>query len=1006
MKLKTLVIHNIASIQDATIHFDGPVLNNEHLFLITGETGSGKSTILDCLCLALFNETPRTGNAKDRNACYDYRLTPDATNALPVGDVRNLMRRNTTECKVVLTFETNDGTIYTATWETHRARNKAAGNLQSETWSLASDKGLATDKKNEIKRHIHDLLGINAEQFYRSVMLPQGRFAEFLTSSINDKSEILESLTGTAIYRNIGKQIYQIFRRKQGECQTQENRISANKLLQPEEIEEINRRIASLKASNEQLNKLRSAVAAALTWQVNLAKMQSELQDHKDAEQKWQQKLHSDEFKEHERLVKQWNHTSEARKWHNDKAQASRDLERNRGMLADMAGDYQRLAGGIAFSHTIIEKNKKQLIALQEKIDKQKKEIETLTQERNNLDNKLQGYNIATLNNSFKRIGQQIETTNNARNAYRQYLEQKSLCEKKQKKLDSDQASLKNLQQQLETIDKQVKEKQQAHDKALQDFEARKLLVHDFAVELRGMVKPGEQCPVCGHVIDKVLDNDEMRSLVAPYEQAVKKLEGELNALTSKFNKADAQARSEASRINDQHNELAHAQSDLAVKLDHAIALGKQAGVNVETPHCDDAAFEVKIKEAKASQQQLGVQLDKYNTLNELKNKQQQEIEKSQNQLEKHKDQLIELEKSTQMAEIEVKQAQNVQDWLTAAVPEWQALDIEPQEVDQLSAGFNSLKVQFTRYDSYNKQQQQVVQQCSKRLEDFGRSNGYTLERIAELASYDPGTIERIDHSLRQAHQQASNATALVEAVKKRIDEHQAAKPELWDTPAEQLEKSRIDTQASIEDNSKAIGACQTQLNDNDKACKQLEHDRNILEKLRHDMEQWEKLCNMLGNSDGKTFMKIAQSFILGDMLNQANYYLRMFTTRFQLECQPGSLIILVRDTMQGDTPLPATNLSGGESFMASLALALALAQMNGGQHSLDTIFIDEGFGSLSDEPLNQVVETLERLYQLDGRRVGIISHVDVLKERIAAQIQVTRDPGDNTRSLVKVATR
>ena len=222
MKLKTLVIHNIASIQDATIHFDGPVLNNEHLFLITGETGSGKSTILDCLCLALFNETPRTGNAKDRNACYDYRLTPDATNALPVGDVRNLMRRNTTECKVVLTFETNDGTIYTATWETHRARNKAEGNLQSETWSLASDKGLATDKKNEIKRHIHDLLGINAEQFYRSVMLPQGRFAEFLTSSINDKSEILESLTGTAIYRNIGKQIYQIFRRKQGECQTQE----------------------------------------------------------------------------------------------------------------------------------------------------------------------------------------------------------------------------------------------------------------------------------------------------------------------------------------------------------------------------------------------------------------------------------------------------------------------------------------------------------------------------------------------------------------------------------------------------------------------------------------------------------------------------------------------------------------------------------------------------------------------------------------------------------------
>lgn len=1006
MKLKTLVIHNIASIVDATIHFDGPVLNNEHMFLITGETGSGKSTILDCLCLALFNETPRTGNAKDRNACYDYRLTADATSALPVGDVRNLMRRNTTECKVVLTFEANDGTTYTATWETHRARNKAAGNLQSETWNLTSDKGLTTDKKSEIKHHIHDLLGLDAEQFYRSVMLPQGRFAEFLSSSINDKSEILESLTGTAIYRSIGKKIFQIFRNKQQDCELQEARINVNKLLQPEEIETLNSRIASFNTSNEQLKKQLNAATAALIWKATLEKTQSELLKCKRDAQERQQQLLNDEFKRQEQLVKDWNHTSEARKWHNDRSQACQNIEKNRGKVALMGRDYQMLTGGIAFSQAKTGKNKQQLNALQEEIDKLKKKSETLTQERNTLDDKLKRYNIAALNDSFTQLGRQIETINNAQNAYRQYLEQKSLCEDKQKELASDQASLKDLMQEVETIGKQVKKKQEAHDKAVQDYEARKLLVNDFAIELRGMVKPGQRCPVCGHIIDEVLDDDEMQSLVAPYEQAAKKLEAELNALTGKFNKADAQARSEALRIEGLQKDLTHAQRDMAEKWDHAIALGKQAGVTVEAPDCDGTVFEAKKKEINEHQQQLGNQLNDYNELNKLKNKKQREIEKTQNQLGKHKDQHVELEKATQRAEIETQHAQEVQTWLTAAVPAWQALDIEPQEVARLSEAFDRLKEQLTQYNSYNEQQQHIMQQCSKQLEAFGQSSGYTLERIAELAGYDPSTIEQIDYKLREAHQRASNATALVKAAQDRLDEHQATKPELWNTPAEQLEKTKSKVQASIEDNNKTIGACQRQLENDTSARKQREQDLSTLEKMRHDMEQWEELNKMLGNSDGKTFMKIAQSFILGDMLNQANYYLRMFTTRFQLECQPGSLLILARDTMQGDTPLPASSLSGGESFIASLALALALAQMNGGRQSLDTIFIDEGFGSLSGEPLNQVVETLERLYQLDGRRVGIISHVDVLKERIAAQIQVTRDPGDNTRSLVKVVTR
>ena len=129
---------------------------------------------------------------------------------------------------------------------------------------------------------------------------------------------------------------------------------------------------------------------------------------------------------------------------------------------------------------------------------------------------------------------------------------------------------------------------------------------------------------------------------------------------------------------------------------------------------------------------------------------------------------------------------------------------------------------------------------------------------------------------------------------------------------------------------------------------------------------------------------------------------MQQFNDRYELEAKPGSLIILVRDLMQGDLTSVNT-LSGGESFMVSLALALALSSTTGKMFSVDTLFIDEGFGSLSENYLDNVMETLNRLYDMGGRRVGIISHVKLLKERVTTQIQVSRDPKNNTVSRIEI---
>ena len=166
---------------------------------------------------------------------------------------------------------------------------------------------------------------------------------------------------------------------------------------------------------------------------------------------------------------------------------------------------------------------------------------------------------------------------------------------------------------------------------------------------------------------------------------------------------------------------------------------------------------------------------------------------------------------------------------------------------------------------------------------------------------------------------------------------------------------------------------------------------------------RWSQLNEMLGSHDGAKFRRIALSYILEELLAIANGYLSHFNDRYELEAQPGTLTILVRDLLQGDRTA-VTTLSGGESFMVSLALALALSSMTGKVFTVDTIFIDEGFGTLSANYLDKVMETLNHLYDMGGRRVGIISHVEALKERITAQIHVQRDKGNNTVSHVVVS--
>lgn len=159
------------------------------------------------------------------------------------------------------------------------------------------------------------------------------------------------------------------------------------------------------------------------------------------------------------------------------------------------------------------------------------------------------------------------------------------------------------------------------------------------------------------------------------------------------------------------------------------------------------------------------------------------------------------------------------------------------------------------------------------------------------------------------------------------------------------------------------------------------------------DYSRWEQLCRYLGDAEGKKFRRVAQSHLLECLINGANSYLKRLNDRYELEVYPGTFTIMVTDSYQDYARRTANTISGGETFLVSLALALAMSDI-GEMRGCDTLFIDEGFGSLSGEPLDRAICTLKSLHHQVGRRIGIISHIASLREKIATQIIVERPTG------------
>lgn len=205
MKILAIRLKNLASLAGPIeVDFTAEPLASTGLFAITGPTGAGKSTLLDALCLALFGSVPRLGNLKRETK------VPDVDSDIGSDDPRTLLRRGAGSGFAEVDFVGIDGRRYRARWETNRARDKPNGKLQNSKQSLydIDAEQVLTSQKREYELLIEARLGLNFEQFTRAVMLAQSEFSAFLKADDKDRSELLEKLTNTAVYSQLGRRAF------------------------------------------------------------------------------------------------------------------------------------------------------------------------------------------------------------------------------------------------------------------------------------------------------------------------------------------------------------------------------------------------------------------------------------------------------------------------------------------------------------------------------------------------------------------------------------------------------------------------------------------------------------------------------------------------------------------------------------------------------------------------------------------------------------------------------
>ncbi len=1015
MKILSIKLKNINSLRGETvIDFTSPPLRDSGLFAIIGATGSGKSTILDCITLALFNEVPR--------------LKSISADSIRKGGL--IVTRNETDSLAEVKYSCNHG-VFISRWSVRRKRGSQ--NFDIPKMVVCDQSGTPlTDKNKEVIKFNEEKTGLSYDQFVKSIILCQGDFAKFLKSDKNDRAKLLEEITRTSDFRKLGKLTYEMYKKRQevlGQKISYFKRVE-EKLLDEGALTLLKTRLQDLglkinsatdeiavlekkAAFRKQLEQLGLQVEARKnTVNVLGKKLQDFNNEHQHGLDVYKNLLpFKDKLSEYGRQIK---NSEEAAKEIENLEKAGVDIkarlihlltevsqwlgkEVSEHDYAEGLDDFREKITRLVNAKSQAELSSKQLRqklghSLSSAYLKTEQQMFNEQGDNNQLAEKLQHridaavlkfeefvkkeeVNESNVEEKRTAIGNMVRDLDRTRISVRDRNINKELLStcfagrlKKEDELQKISLRISDAEQQVNLKEGRFKAAEEAR---------RKMLTEQSFDKYRGQLVEGKPCPLCGsehhpyvHAYAKDLGDADLKYIEA---------ENELTTARKILQQLMMDNNGIAKEISLLQEKIVQAEEVFA-KLDHEVrtSAGRFGLADFENEEKVDEQLAIY----KASQDKISA----YQSFLSARPVFEQVLTDIRDHDQKCR------EMSVLQAEISALYKGN--DIQADYREKRQSIEQSIQSRQNIEQRYNSYKEKLANSSN-------ALRDIVAAIGDPLRQLGYDDPERARLDMLDEKIYLQLIGEQNHIHSDLRTAKELFRTEDEKLKEELAKDDPEFDLDSGSARVSEL--KKDLEGLKKEHEDVKLSLRTDQQFRKEIEDGGKEISDMRIMMRPWELLNELIGDATGNKFNERAQKLTLQHLLRFCNLRLKKLHSRYEVsmpnEDEDDDLV--VTDTHMGNERRSVKTLSGGETFIISLALALGLSDLASRDIRIDSLFVDEGFGTLDSDTLEEAITTLEQLQAESNKMVGIISHVESLKERIFTQIRLDKmNSGYSTLSI------